>query len=85
LDEPPSLFGLILIGFGLFSAKIGLVLLVLIILIICSAMISGSEVAFFSLDVKHNKALEEDSASSARRILKLKNNPKKIIGYYFNS
>ena len=79
MDEPPSLYGLILLGFGLISAQIGFVVLFLLILIICSALISGSEVAFFSLDNNHNKTLEEESSASAKRILRLKNRPKKLL------
>ena len=79
MDEPPSLYGLILLGFGLISAQIGFVVLFLLILIICSALISGSEVAFFSLDSNHNKTLEEESSASAKRILRLKNRPKKLL------
>ena len=47
-------------------------LLIISLLIICSALISGSEIAFFSLS---NKQID-DSSKSKDRILKIKNEDK---------
>ncbi len=59
----------------------GLVIAVLLILLLllCSALVSSSEVAFFSLDPSDLKELEEESSPSAQRILLLKDQPRTLL------
>ncbi len=61
------------------SVQLGLVILFLIILIICSALISGSEVAFFSLNASNVRTLEEENTVASHRILALKAKPKRLL------
>lgn len=60
---------------------IGLVLSVLLVvlLLVCSALISGSEIAFFSLTPNDFKTLEEEDSPSAKRILALKKYPDELL------
>ncbi len=53
--------------------------LVVLVLLVCSALISGTEVAFFSLQLK---SLEEDDQSSdiaSQRVITLLKNPKRLL------
>lgn len=53
--------------------------LVVLVLLVCSALISGTEVAFFSLQLK---SLEEDDQSSdiaLQRVITLLKNPKRLL------
>ena len=53
--------------------------LVVLVLLVCSALISGTEVAFFSLQLK---SLEEDDQSSdiaLQRVIALLKNPKRLL------
>ena len=53
--------------------------LVVLVLLVCSALISGTEVAFFSLQLK---SLEEDDRSSdiaLQRVITLLKNPKRLL------
>lgn len=54
-------------------------ILALLILIICSALVSGSEVAYFSLGRKELAALEEEDTPSSRRIRALMAKPKNLL------
>lgn len=51
----------------------------LFILIISSALISGSEIAYFSLLPDQLNELKHDSSASSNKILKLKTNPSKLL------
>ncbi len=51
----------------------------LIILLICSAAISGSEVAFFSLSSTDIKNLEEENTPPGKRLVYLRNHPRKLL------
>ncbi len=51
----------------------------LIFLLACSALISGSEVAFFSLDRNQLKHLEEEHNNSDQRILRLREKPRRLL------
>lgn len=53
--------------------------MLLLFLIICSALVSGSEVAFFSLTPAQVKDLADSKNSTTHRILSLRNNPKKLL------
>lgn len=54
-------------------------LLVLIFLLICSALISGSEVALFSLEPKEIAALKASKKQSAQLIIRLLSMPEKLL------
>jgi gliding motility-associated protein GldE len=54
-------------------------LIIIIILIACSALVSASEVAFFALGPAEKKDLEEDSSRSSQAILKLLAKPKDLL------
>jgi len=51
----------------------------LFFLLACSALISGSEMAFFSLDANQLKALEEGDRPADRRILALRGKPRRLL------
>ncbi len=81
-SEPPPEPGFLLIHF-LFTITstwgiIGLVL-TLLALLLCSALISGSEVAYFSLNNNDVEELEKEESTSNKRILKLKNKPRTLL------
>ena len=80
-SEPPnqgfySFFIAVLIyqGWGLIAG-----LFVLLLLLMSSALISGSEVAFFSLSPTNIQELESDKKESSQRILWLKNQPRTLL------
>jgi len=54
-------------------------LLVLVLLIFCSALISGSEVAFFGLSKTELDELVETNSSRAKLVLQLQEKPKKLL------
>jgi len=60
------------------SALIVSAILVLLLLL-CSAMVSGSEIAFFSLDNNQIKTLGEDSKKSSENILDLRDRPRRLL------
>ena len=55
-------------------------LLALIILLICSGLISGSEVAYFSLTAEDLKDLEVEKKSSGARVRALREKPRRLLG-----
>ena len=67
LNSSNSLFGLVILS------------CVLLLLLICSALISGSEVAFFSLNASDLESLEEKTAEN-ERINKLLKQPQELLG-----
>ena len=79
--EPPDP-GLFFINFILaFTINWGLIglLLLLIILLICSALISGSEVAYFSLNNNDLENLKKEESPVSVTILNLKNKPRSLL------
>lgn len=54
-------------------------LLVLVLLIFCSALISGSEVAFFGLSKTELDELVETNSSRAKLVVQLQEKPKKLL------
>ncbi len=54
-------------------------LIIVFILIACSALVSASEVAFFALGPTEKKDLEEDQSRSSQAILKLLSKPKDLL------
>ncbi len=55
-------------------------LVILVILIAASALISGAEVAFFSLKSANIKKMRESESKISRTIIKLVGDPKKLLG-----
>lgn len=64
-------------GFNLSDNIISLI--IVFILIACSALVSASEVAFFALGPAEKKDLEEDQSRSSQAILKLLSKPKDLL------
>lgn len=54
-------------------------LITILMLIACSALVSASEVAFFSLGPSDKKKLEDDPSRSSKAILKLLSKPKDLL------
>jgi len=73
LEEPPSL----LIAEFLNSYLLGGIILIL--LLIFSALVSGSEVAFFSLTNDNITKLQKSNLPSERKIVKLLKNPRVLL------
>ncbi|MBT8219466.1 MAG: gliding motility-associated protein GldE [Bacteroidia bacterium] len=76
--DPYSSFIPILI-FAATGYEIGLGFFAIILLLICSALISGSEVAFFSLNANDINDLEQENTLNASRILSLKEDPNRLL------
>ena len=74
-DPLPSLLFILFSFNGSTASLISL----LILLLFCSALISASEVAFFSLSPQDLEALEKDDSISSNRILKLKKSPRQLL------
>jgi gliding motility-associated protein GldE len=51
----------------------------MIVLLACSAMISGSEIAYFSLNPSQLKDIQESPSKSNKRIMYLLGNPKRLL------
>jgi len=56
-----------------------LLIALLVVLLLCSALISASEVAYFSLSPQDIEKLEKDEAASSKRILQLKEKPRNLL------
>ena len=78
IDEPPSQFlaDALFSGQSLFFLMSTMLLLVLLLL---SALISGSEVAFFSLTAKDISESKENNGAADQKIVKLIHNPKLLL------
>lgn len=75
MDLDPFLFVLaVYIQWGLVWGFI-----LLSFLLVCSALVSGSEVAFFSLDKNQLKLIEEENTASGMRILSLREKPRRLL------
>ena len=79
-SEPPDSDHYIQLYFLLISTP-GIIILiaVLIILLICSALVSGSEVAYFSLGPNDIKDLKEEKTIKNTLILNLKEKPQELL------
>ncbi len=77
--EPPSIMplnGLITASFGTTEV---IMLAVLLFLLLMSALISGSEAAFFSLSPNDKDKLKEDTSKNAKSVSKLLHIPKELL------
>ena len=81
-DDPYSWMQLISsnITFYPFNSIIFVWLTVLILLLICSALISGSEVAYFSLSPSNIDKLKREKSKKSNCILKLIDMPERLLG-----
>ncbi len=79
--EPPDIDPLssILALFNPVSPEVWLAIAVTLLLIACSALISGSEVAFFSLGPNQRSELETQKSNASDRILALLDNPQRLL------
>jgi len=64
---------------SLFTLPIFSGLVIILILLTCSALISASEVAFFSLDPSEKELLKNESEKVSQNALNLLNNPKDLL------
>lgn len=79
--EPPSTdFTLTLLTvFQPLSIEIGIAILASIILLLCSALISGSEVAYFSLSQEDMDHLENEKTGAADKAIALLEDPHRLL------
>jgi len=81
-DEPPSQvlrWAILPFLAASFDPTVLLGVLLLLLLLKSSALISGSEVAFFSLDQNDIKTFEEEDSASAKTILRLRRAPRRLL------
>jgi gliding motility-associated protein GldE len=85
MEDPEPIFYLlsyipnissIFIGFTLES---GLVLLSILVLLLFSGMISGSEIAFFSISPSQKEEINERESKLSKKIIRLLNQPKDLL------
>lgn len=74
--EPSSLF---IFSIALFNKILLLRFIVLILLLVCSAFISGTEVAFFSLSQTDLDEAANSKSEKQKTVVKLLENPKKLL------
>lgn len=79
MDEPVSSLHLLLLNTSNLNIGTLLGVLVLLILLAVSALISGSEVAFFSLDPKQLKQLKDSKNKRDQSIIELFNNSRELL------
>ncbi len=78
--EPYSCFVSVIVSFfNTFSPEAAFGLLVILILLLVSALISGSEIAFFSFNHSHLDTLRDDSRPLAQKTIKLLERPKSLL------
>lgn len=78
-EPPDSLYFLEFLLSISFDWTILLWLIGLIILLICSALVSGSEIAFFSLSPKDLHELHQDKNPAADRLIEIKEKPRRLL------
>lgn len=62
-----------------FSLEVVVYIAIIVLLIVCSGLVSGSEVAFFSLEPKDHASLSELDTKSSRQVISLLERPKKLL------
>ena len=67
------------IGFNTPDAKVVIGFFIVLILLIGSALMSASEVAFFSLKPEDIESFKSDKDKKSKTVLKLYNNPEKLL------
>lgn len=82
MDPDPANLILLIPGYSFFLFSIWTIVwsgVALLILLVCSALVSGSEVAYFSLSPNDLDNLEKESDKSNKQVLKLRNKPRKLL------
>lgn len=83
MEPPPEQHIQLLLSFPFLQENIGpetlVGLLFMVVLLLLSGLISGSEVAFFSLEPKDLSELEQDNSKSDQQIIDLLKHPKKLL------
>ncbi len=77
MDPEPS--SLLFISQVIFSTAVVLKIVVLLVLLICSAFISGSEIAFFSLSKVALSEVSESNSKKQKLVVRLLDRPKKLL------
>lgn len=65
--------------FKAFTPAIAISIFIMLLLLICSALISGSEIAFFSLNPPHLQQLRNGKSKKNSMILRFLENPKRLL------
>lgn len=78
-EPPASLFHLDIFLAIAFDWTILVWFLILIVLLICSALVSGSEVAFFSLSPNDLHDIHQEKDPTADKLIELKEKPRKLL------
>ncbi|WP_107039614.1 gliding motility-associated protein GldE [Brumimicrobium mesophilum] len=78
-DTDPFSFILLSISSSDFGVNFWISILVLILLLAASALVSGSEVAFFSLSPEDKEGIRESNIPSSETSLRLLNNPRELL------
>ena len=82
MDPDPASYLLLIPSLNFFLISIWSLsgaIICLFILLICSALVSGSEVAYFSLSPNDLDNLEKEEAKADKTILKLRNKPRNLL------
>ena len=79
MDPDPSSYSILYVLFSADFWNISIGFFILLILLVCSALISASEVALFSLKPNHLKKLEDKNPLSFRKIEKLRDRPRYLL------
>ncbi len=69
----------LLIGFAGFEGLIVIKIIILIALLACSALVSGAEIAFFSLSITELKEVQVRNTSKGSIVVRLLERPKKLL------
>lgn len=79
--EPPSILPVegLLITINTFDFSIVIAFLIMLLLLVSSALVSGSEVAFFSLSPSDKEDLLKGKSKTETRVVELLSEPKKLL------
>lgn len=69
----------LLLYISIFDSAVALKIIILIVLLVCSALISGAEVAFFGLSVTDINKLKEEKRGTGKIVVKLLGKSKKLL------
>ena len=82
--DPEPLVSLVISSFSITFLPVtaGIIggLIIVLLLILCSALVSGSEVAFFSLSPALKKQLEENESKRSNMVLDMIDKPERLLG-----
>jgi gliding motility-associated protein GldE len=78
-DTDPFSFIYLSLSLGDFGFNFWISILILLVLLVASALVSGSEVAFFSLSPEDKEGIRDSADPSAETSIRLLNNPKELL------